>query len=124
MGINKTPDELGHQSSQNGYDSIYKSNTYRDYIFNKRPTNTKTKRLVIFLSIDLIALFIVLGIIKRLSDAKEIVALIVGVWYLAARAIIIWIKILDFMGKNHDNIKSGWQVIKAAFKKNGKKKEE
>lgn len=117
MGINKTPDGLGHQSSENGYDSIHKSHTYRDYIFTKRPQNAKTKRLVVFLSIDIIALFIVLGIVDRLSDAKELIALIVGIWYLAARAIIIWVKILDFMGKNHDSIKNGWQVIKAAFKK-------
>lgn len=116
MGISKADDEPGHQSPANGYDSIYNTHTYRDYIFNKRPKNVNTKRNVVLLTVDVISLFIIMGIIKRLTDAKEIIALIVGIWYLGARSVIITVKIMSFVGKYAESIKKGFGFFKDIFK--------
>ena len=116
MGNYKPPDGRGDKSSTNGYDSIYNSHTYRDYVINKRPYQFKAKGFVVFLSIDIIGLFIILGFIKTLSDAKEIIALIVAMWWIGARAIIITVKILSFYGKNSESIRKGIKAIRDLFK--------
>lgn len=116
MGIYKADDELGNQSPRNGYDTIYDSHTYSDYLFNKRPKSVSAKRFVVFLSIDLMAIFTICGIIDKLTTTKEIIALFVAIAYLVVRLVIIIVKLFSFYGKNHESIKKGWRSIKDLFK--------
>jgi hypothetical protein len=116
MGVNTPPYGPGRESPANGHDDLYGPTNYRDYIFTKRPTNARAKRAVALLSLDVVALFIVLGILKNLSDIKEVIALFVGIFYLTGRAVIIWIKFLNFYGKNEGGIRKGWKSFKEMFK--------
>ena len=116
MGINSPFNESGRESSVNGHDDLYGPHNWRDSILNKRPTNVKAKRAVALLSLDVVALYVVLGILKNLSDIKEIVALFVGIFYLTGRAVIIWVKFLNFYGKNEGGIRKGWKSFKEMFK--------
>lgn len=116
MGTYKADDELGHKSPRNGYDSLYDSHTYRDYILDKRPRHVSAKRFVVFLSVDLVALFILIGIIDNLSSAKEIIALIVAIFWLTARAVIIALKAVNFWGNNSESIKKGLRSLRDMFK--------
>lgn len=116
MGINKTPDELGRESSANGHDSFYGPSNWRDSIVNKRPANARAKRTIVLLTVDVVALYLVLGILKNLTDIKEVIALFVGILYLTGRAVIIWVKFLNFYGRHESAISKGWKALKEMFK--------
>lgn len=116
MGDNRSFHEPGQEPPVNGHDNLYGSYHWSDYIITKRPQNVLAKRAIVFLSVDVVALFIVCGIIKNLSNAKEVIALIVAIWWLGARAIIVTVKIVSFWGKNSDSIKKGIRSLKQLFK--------
>lgn len=115
MGINKTPDELGHQPPPNGYDDFYGANMWSDHLVNKRPKNVSAKRFVVFLSLDLLTLFTLMGIIDRLTTTKEIIVLCVAVLYVIVRLAIGIAKFFAFVGRNRDGIKKGLRTIKELF---------
>lgn len=116
MGINKTNDGVGGDTSANGNDPFHYPSSWRDSIVVKRPENVRTKRVVVLLSVDILAFFIIVGIIKRLTDAKEIIALIVAIWWLGARSVLITVKILAFWGKNEGGIRKGIKALKDMFR--------
>lgn len=115
MGINKADDDLGRESPVNGYDSIYRSHTYRDYLLNKRPKNVSAKRFVVFLSCDILAVFTLLGIIDKLTTTKEIIVLIVVIGYAVVRLAISIVKFFAFVGRNREGIKNGIKTIRELF---------
>lgn len=115
MGISKTDDELGREPSKNGSDPIYYPPNWRYSIINERPKNVRTKKAVVLFSIDIIGLFILIGIVKKMTDAKEIIALIVAIWWVGGRAVIITVKVMSFMGKNSESIKKGIKTLKELF---------
>lgn len=114
MGINKTPDELGHQSSLNGYDGIYGAAHWRDNLVSKRPQKSKA---VIFISIDIIALCILIGIVKRIDDIKELLVWIVSFLWMSGRVYLGYLRVMAFVGKNSEWIKKGKKDFKELIKK-------
>lgn len=105
----------GDQSSENGNDPILYPPNWSYYVVNKRPESPQTKRGVIFFCVDLVALFVVIGIIKNLTSLKEIIGLIVAVWWLGGRAVMITMKGLSFWGNHAEGIKKGIKAIKELF---------
>ena len=116
MGINQADDELGHQPPANGYDDFFGPPNWSYYILNKRPSGVSAKRTVIFVSIDLLALFVLMGIIDNLTTTKEVIALIVAIGYLVVRLAIGIVKLLAFVGRNREGIKKGIRSLKELFK--------
>lgn len=115
MGINKTNDEFDRYKSTNGHDPIYDSPNWRYYILNKRPANVSAKRVVMFFSFDVIAIWAILGIIDKLTTTKEIVVLFVGIAYVVVRLAIGIVKLFSFVGRNHEGIRKGIRSIRELF---------
>jgi len=115
MGINKTDDELGHKSPLNGYDDVYGPPNWRYYLLNSRPKDVSAKRFVVFLSADVLTLFVLGGIIDKLTTTKEIIALIVAICYLIVRLAIGIVKLFAFVGRNHEGITKGLKTMKDIF---------
>jgi hypothetical protein len=116
MGNKHTFHGLGQEPPLNGHDDLYGPRSWRDSIINKKPTHVSAKRFVVMFSIDVVALFVMLRILNDLSDVREIVVLGVSIMYLTGRAVIIWVKFLNFYGKNAGSIAKGWKAFKDMFK--------
>lgn len=112
MGSNITTDEFSGQSSDNGHDPIYYPANWRDSVVTGRPKALLSKRSMIFLSIDVMAILYLIGIIDKLNTWKEITILLAGVLYLLARMTMTVMKLFVFASKNSDSLKKGWKSIK------------
>jgi hypothetical protein len=116
MGTNDSFHGVGQEQPTNGHDDIYGPASWRDYILNKRPKNVRAKRAVVLFSVDIIMLGILIGIIKTLTESKELLAFIVSIAWVAGRTVIIAFKILSFWGKHSESIQRGIRAIKEMFK--------
>lgn len=111
MGNYKTNDEMGHQSPLNGYDNVYSPNNWRDSVVYKRFKRFPSTKDMILFSMDLISMFVLLGIIDKLNTAQEVIVWLVGVLYILTRLGLYVFKFLSFCGRNSDWIKRGWKEL-------------
>lgn len=107
---------LGSEPPFNGHDDVFGPPNWRYHLVNKKPKSVSAKRIVVFLSIDLIAFFAIAGIVDNLTTTKEIIALIVAIAYLVVRLAIGVVKLFAFVGRNREGIIKGWRSIKDLFK--------
>lgn len=108
--------EPGQEPPPNGNSYFHRPAHWSHSIINKRPKAVSAKKIVVFLSIDIMAFFAIAGIVDKLTTTKEVIALFVAIAYLVVRLAIGVVKLFAFVGRNKEGIQKGWKSIKDLFK--------
>lgn len=107
-------DDWEKRSSNNGYDVLYNSQTYKDYVM-KRRRPLISSNTVMFFSLDIVGAVVFLGIVQQLGGWAKILLSAVPILYMTFRFIMFALKSLVWLGRNKKGLKDGIDAAKDIF---------